>query len=83
MILKKLCIIYRRKFFLIRYKKILFALIKGVEKKLNNFFLNFFLNFFCNKKMSMNFKTTLNNKTFRGTVNVNEALEALKGHSWP
>ena len=33
--------------------------------------------------MSMNFETTLNNRTFRGTVNVNEALEALKGHSWP
>ena len=33
--------------------------------------------------MSMNFETTLNGRTFRGTVNVNEALEALKGHSWP
>ena len=31
----------------------------------------------------MNFETTLNNRTFRGTVNVKEALEALKGHSWP
>ena len=81
MILKKLCIIYRRpkrpafkrisarKFFYSSYKKILF--------------LNFFLNFFCNKEMSMNFQTTLNNRTFRGTVNVNEALEALKGNTLP
>ena len=31
----------------------------------------------------MTFKTTLNNKTFRGTVNVKEALEALKGNKLP
>lgn len=37
-------------------------------------FLNFFLNFFCNKKMSMNFETTLNGRTFRGTVNVNDGM---------
>lgn len=71
-----------KNFFYSSYKKILF--------------LNFFLNFFCNKKMSMNFETRLNGRqrelpfeafykgrTFRGTVNVNEALEALKGHKWP
>ena len=29
---KKLCIIYRREFFLIRYKKILFAFIRRGEK---------------------------------------------------
>ena len=33
--------------------------------------------------MSMTFKTTLNNKTFRGTVNVNEALKALKDNKLP
>lgn len=33
--------------------------------------------------MSINFETTLNNKTFRGTVNVNDALEALKGNKLP
>ena len=58
-----------KKFFYSSYKKILF--------------LNFFLNFFCNKEMSINFETTLNGRNYRGTVNVNEALEALKGHSWP
>ena len=33
--------------------------------------------------MSMNFETTLNNKTFRGTVNLNDALKALKGSELP
>ena len=33
--------------------------------------------------MSLNFETTLNGRNYRGTVNVKEALEALKGHSWP
>lgn len=31
----------------------------------------------------MNFETTLNNKNYRGTVNVNDALEALKGNKLP
>ena len=33
--------------------------------------------------MSITFQTTLNGKNYKGTVNINEALEALKGHSWP
>lgn len=33
--------------------------------------------------MSMNFETTLNGRNYRGTVNVNEALEALKGNKLP
>ena len=33
--------------------------------------------------MSITFQTTLNNKTFRGTVNLNEALKALKGSKLP
>lgn len=33
--------------------------------------------------MTMNFETTLNNKNYRGTVNVNDALEALKGNKLP
>ena len=33
--------------------------------------------------MSITFQTTLNGKNFRGTVNVNEALEALKGNKLP
>lgn len=31
----------------------------------------------------MNFETTLNGRNYRGTVNVNEALEALKGNKLP
>ena len=65
-------------------KKIsLYNISKKIFFKLDNFFLNFFLNFFCNKEMSITFQTTLNGRNFKGTVNVNEALEALKGHSWP
>ena len=33
--------------------------------------------------MSINFETTLNGRTFRGTVNPNEALKALKDNKWP
>lgn len=33
--------------------------------------------------MSITFQTTLNGKNFRGTVNVKEALEALKGNKLP
>ena len=33
--------------------------------------------------MTMNFQTTLNGRTFRGTVNINDALKALKGSSLP
>ena len=53
------------------------------DKNFILFLSKIFLNFFCNKKMSMTFQTTLNNKTFKGTVNVNEALEALKGNKLP
>lgn len=33
--------------------------------------------------MSITFQTTLNGKNFRGTVNINEALEALKSSKLP
>ena len=33
--------------------------------------------------MSINFETTLNGRNYRGTVNVNEALKALKDNKLP